>query len=814
MAEENQNLAWVGQVSQNSQTSQGSWSQPGDDFVLDFWDWLWTEPDDNWANNTDENMENDDSMNIDFDDEQASSWSQNDLNFSDELFWSNEQQLDSINQENVWLDEDMLDINTQKNNSDSKNSDSIDENHTDEEFLFDEDQISDEAMNDEEKIYQDEVDKSLDEQIEVSDVSAISPDVDNDDMKVSEDNQLDTGAEVSAFEDADNEKTQDEQNSDNVILKNDHLDEGFPENGNNFPYDDEYLTDDKNISDDTKSDEIEHDTTTDFNVDVYANDENVWLNEDLIQDNYWTSEPDVDSVLGVNDWDNQINFDDSSIYDENNIQETMTSDVDQDHYEDSKDNYIEEKSQDTESFDQEEMSNHSGDEYVNTFSNEAQVTNNDLPLDTWIVDSLDSDEAWVVSDYEDQKLESNALWERGAESQSDLDINNEDSLNFDLPQSMIDNTQTVNETLEVNDINIQGQDIDQEAFTDIETNRPLKKEDNIDSEIVSENSSKGILDQNSESVLNSTLSYDIDEASLNTSSEQATWDDIESSPSANAENVEIKTDSLEWQEVQSTLSLDQILDTELQLNWQNTDMQTSEKSFLSKKIVPIAIGTWVFALAVVVVFMAFPNLLSGWGSNTNVYEEHGTSYDQPTPVEYEMTGQEYSDEQNVVDEPQFPDPTIDENVVGQDNDYEMDNTQLTDNPKPYTGPVVNEIGREENNESTLSQEEILSEISSFKSRGEIYYKDGQEKLDREIVKYARKIIYLCDEYEARIMEWTWIDNESFDNFNSAVLEIINKIDNSYNGWSEGVTIVQNDFNSSESSYFEGREEVEQFVNSK
>ena len=28
------------------------------------------------------------------------------------------------------------------------------------------------------------------------------------------------------------------------------------------------------------------------------------------------------------------------------------------------------------------------------------------------------------------------------------------------------------------------------------------------------------------------------------------------------------------------------------------------------------------------------------------------------------------------------------------------------------------------------------------------------------------------------MEWTWIDNESFDNFNSAVLEIINKIDNS------------------------------------
>ena len=85
-----------------------------------------------------------------------------------------------------------------------------------------------------------------------------------------------------------------------------------------------------------------------------------------------------------------------------------------------------------------------------------------------------------------------------------------------------------------------------------------------------------------------------------------------------------------------------------------------------------------------------------------------------------MTGQEYSDEQNVLDEPQFPDPTIDENVVGQDNDYEMDNTQLTDNPKPYTGPVVNEIGREENNESTLSQEEILSEISSFKSRGEIY----------------------------------------------------------------------------------------------
>ena len=50
----------------------------------------------------------------------------------------------------------------------------------------------------------------------------------------------------------------------------------------------------------------------------------------------------------------------------------------------------------------------------------------------------------------------------------------------------------------------------------------------------------------------------------------------------------------------------------------------------------------------------------------------------------------------------------------------------------------------------VSVDKIRSDIFSFKSQGEIYYSAGQSTSDRQLMKYASQMIYLCDNYEAQI----------------------------------------------------------------
>ena len=167
-------------------------------------------------------------------------------------------------------------------------------------------------------------------------------------------------------------------------------------------------------------------------------------------------------------------------------------------------------------------------------------------------------------------------------------------------------------------------------------------------------------------------------------------------------------------------------------------------------------------LAAVVAFLAFPNLLSTGGTSPSG-EEHGT-YEttlSQEPEEYVDTEQT-EDSESIVqeqDELDFPEPI---SQLGEDSqtdwdeqsvEYEHGTTDIsvsleTSSSRPYVSDSVEVI--DDLFYESLSMEEIMEEISSFKSRGETYYNAGQERLDRTIVRYAAKIIHLCDNYETMV----------------------------------------------------------------
>ena len=272
-------------------------------------------------------------------------------------------------------------------------------------------------------------------------------------------------------------------------------------------------------------------------------------------------------------------------------------------------------------------------------------------------------------------------------------------------------------------------------------------------------------------------------------------------------------------QVQSTLSLDQILDSELSSNPQYSNNSVaipenagSKKSKSNKLGLIFAWG--LFVAAGIVAVLAFPSLLpnlnpggtdGSWGIVTiedhwtaqdtglEIQEPEFTNPDFPEPEEPDtyttwdnpgVTSLEWTTVRSTVE---FPDPYgwMDDNewIDGLNNDPE---------PTPYiwsSDDIVYDEDPEEYEQILIN--DIKSSISSFKSDAEWYYSYGQEHSDRRIIKYASQIIHACDTYESQISAWEWISQEALSEFESKVLDIFNKIDN-YNNWWEGSTpVIQN-----------------------
>jgi len=256
--------------------------------------------------------------------------------------------------------------------------------------------------------------------------------------------------------------------------------------------------------------------------------------------------------------------------------------------------------------------------------------------------------------------------------------------------------------------------------------------------------------------------------------------------------------------IKSTLSLDEILDSELQSNPQFVDNSKSipksiqrKPTFLERKKMTIFAWVWVFLLFCIVVALAFPSISSerkiGDVVNTGAVieepdEQENTVEGTTKPTEYIGTEEDtkISDQWSKIEE---------EKIVKK-NHWSWPTTELvedepTEDIKPYIfEEPEQEPGTpiEEEKPKEISIEDIQSKISSFKSQGEWYKKVGENESNEKVTKYAAYVVRLCDDYQLQIDNWEWIDEETFSSFETKVLWFISKIDKNLSWWDEVATV--------------------------
>ena len=285
------------------------------------------------------------------------------------------------------------------------------------------------------------------------------------------------------------------------------------------------------------------------------------------------------------------------------------------------------------------------------------------------------------------------------------------------------------------------------------------------------------------------------------------------------------------EQVQATLSLDQILDSELLSTSQifdnpvtETKNNTEPMASWSRKIVALAVWIGIFVLLWFVAVLAFPL----GSSDRKLWDVVDTDI---VNVESWHFAPDTLDIDNSVD---FPDPDVEENNtwindisdnVNNDSWWVLsvvefpeafdDSWEEVDNePMPYIGEENNytDIINEEGEESPISIEDIQSTISSFKSQAEIYYSYGQEMLDKKLIKYSSHMIHLCDIYEQKISTWEWIDQETFSKFKSDISWVISNINAHNEWWDASPQVVWNALNNNDD--FEEKEEYRDYIYSR
>ena len=287
-------------------------------------------------------------------------------------------------------------------------------------------------------------------------------------------------------------------------------------------------------------------------------------------------------------------------------------------------------------------------------------------------------------------------------------------------------------------------------------------------------------------------------------------------------------DSTEVPQIQPTLSLDQILDSELLSNPAFTENSTASPSnqsvltglFNNKKTVALVAGIGIFILVGLVAILAFPSHNSDrkeWDVvNTGIVDAEHWAAPDLFPEVNKMWNEAWNEvvSENITNNSEtssdfyewakstveFPDPMWDD---------DWNNLDSSD-PVPYIADSTQfplDIDESEGVEE-ISADDILLTISSFKTQAEVYYEYGQEMLDKQLIKLSLQIVNACENYQQQIENWQWIDQSTFDLFKSNMNWIISKI-NAYNDWSDASNVVVANFDSEPN--FDEKEELKEYL---
>ena len=297
------------------------------------------------------------------------------------------------------------------------------------------------------------------------------------------------------------------------------------------------------------------------------------------------------------------------------------------------------------------------------------------------------------------------------------------------------------------------------------------------------------------------------------SNENINWTNIEvtnTEPNESSMNIDTNqiesTNQVQSQQI-STLSLDQILDTELNNNPQFTDNSkavpiniSTNTWFFNKKMIWIVAWIWLFLLAgVAVVFY------SSWTSDKKPENTVDTGQiveeyidDHQVAESIDDLEENYSIDWSLEEDSQWDISIRESNVTVQqdfpDVDWEEEDNYLWDDGFWDVEPYVSDRD-DYSNEWNVDQPEeleiwnILPVISDYKSQAETYYSQWDEMQDKKLIKYSLQAIHLCDDYQEQIQNGESLDEGSFSSFKSKIEKILTKMEeylggDSYNDFSQ------------------------------
>ena len=246
--------------------------------------------------------------------------------------------------------------------------------------------------------------------------------------------------------------------------------------------------------------------------------------------------------------------------------------------------------------------------------------------------------------------------------------------------------------------------------------------------------------------------------------------------------------------IKSTLSLDEILDSELKSNPQFTDnsisvpnnTQTKSTSMWSKKTT-IFMWLGIFLLLCFVVVLAFPSVnpeRKTWDvvDTGTVIDEPKIIEEEPESVDEEKTDtpeydETHEDDQEELEKTKKEEEDI-ESVHGSWPTLELIEEEYTppEEIEPYTLEETEQEEPSVEETENISADDIQLKISSFKSQGEWYKKVGENESNEKVVKYASYVIRLCEDYQLQIDNLEWIDEETYSSFETKVSWFISKIE--------------------------------------
>ena len=819
-----ENSTWV---VQNQQTSS---NQTWDDFVLDFWEWeneeskssAWETVDSDLKDEIkDESLDNQQDENTDFD--------QNDL------FWG-EEAWDAQKNE-----EDYQDLNSETEDETMNNDFDI--------------SLDSEAWNDELWVDETRDNESYPENGEnqelVNDGNYSEETVDE--LQDENDDNLNSNNN----EDYDNEDYS-EQETEKWNLENDSY-EQMPENQDE--------NDDYRIFFDEKPDETPNMDWEDDNINSFDegdNNENMEINnsnEELENDYENNEEDDFDMEYDNEDWEdnkvesNEENWDMNQIIseEENNISDVENTENETnpniDLQENNSENFEETESM-TDNLQDESMNNPQSnwvDEDGDINKSEEKSDNNlDFVMD-FNPEGQDNNEIkqpeiqdlmWKdsIQNFQDESEEINKT-EEIIQNNSNVSDNFENTSwsgyeNLNQWENLEVNGEEVHNFSEENNTE-NSNDGSQPSFMENDEESQTSKSENIQN-TPEEKSNSSTQEMPVYDLSDVKLDYLKNEADLDSNmnlNNQTIWESQQNE--VNNVNVSIQgtpeiqnkaDNNVETHVMRSTLSLDQILDSELTNNPKFADnskavprnVPTNSWFFSNKRLVWIVAWIWIFLLAWFVAVLAFPS--KGTERKTwdvvdetwsQIVESHDVAPDTAEVPAEEPGAKEWGKTAGSTVQ-EFPDPDQwwdDIWELGWQDQWMSEWGDGNDDPIPFIWDIEEdpEIIPED-----FSMADIVPTIANFKNQAEFYYSLWEENQDKKLIKYAVQTINLCETYQSQIENWEWLNEESFNSFKEKARSSVKKMENYLWWWEETETVRKSNYN--EEYYFTWKDELRDFIN--